>query len=182
MANVNAALTYRDYAALPDDGRRYEIHDGVLSVTPAPGRRHQAVVIRLAATMHTHVTARGLGEVYVAPFDVILADTTVVQPDIVFVTHERLAIIAERGVEGPPTLAVEVISPSTVSTDRRIKLALYARHEVLYCWLVDPAARTIEAYRLDSSAYRLEATLGGTEPRALPPLLDLPLDPAALWP
>ena len=181
MANVKTVMTYQGYAALPDDGRRYELHDGELSVTPSPGRTHQAIVGRLFANMLAHVTARELGEVYVAPFDTILSNTTVVQPDIVFVANERLAILAERGVEGAPTLVVEVISPSTVRIDRVTKLALYARHAVPHCWIVDPAARTIEAYALEGPAYRLGVKWDGREPVALAPLPELSLDPAPLW-
>jgi Uma2 family endonuclease len=182
MTSVKAGMTYQDYAALPDDGRRYELHDGELSVTPAPGRTHQAVVGRLFAILLEHVTTRELGEVYVSPFDTILSNTTVVQPDIVFIANDRLAILAERGVEGVPTLAVEVISPSTVRIDRVTKLALYARHAVPHCWIVDPVARTIETYALEGAAYRLDERWDGTAPRALAPLRDLLLEPARLWP
>ena len=181
MANVKAAMTYEDYAALPDDGRRYELHDGELSVTFAPGRTHQAIVGRLFAIMLEHVTTRELGEVYVSPFDTILSNTTVVQPDIVFIANERLAILAERGVEGAPTLVVEVISPSTARIDRVTKLALYARHAVPHCWIVDAAARTIEAYELEGAAYRIGVKWDGRKVVTLAPLPELALDPTALW-
>jgi Uma2 family endonuclease len=138
MTSVRVVLTYRDYAALPDDGRRYEIHDGELSVTPAPGRTHQYVLLRLAAALHAHVSAHDLGEIYIAPFDVILADTTIIQPDITFVAKDRLAILSERGADGAPTLVVEMLSRSTTHVDRTTKLQLYARHAVPYYWIVDP--------------------------------------------
>jgi hypothetical protein len=128
MTNVRVVLTYRDYAALPDDGRRYEIHDGELSVTPAPGWTHQYVLLRLAAALHAHVSAHDLGEVYIAPFDVILADPTIVQPDITFVAKDRLAILSERGADGAPTLVVETLSRYTTHIDRNTKRQLYARH------------------------------------------------------
>jgi hypothetical protein len=82
MTSVKVVLTYEDYAALPNDGKRYEILDGELSVSGAAGRTHQHVVLRLAAALDAHVTTHGLGEVYIAPFDVVLAETTIVQPDI----------------------------------------------------------------------------------------------------
>jgi Uma2 family endonuclease len=90
-------LTYEDYAALPDDGRRYELHEGELSVTPAPGLVHQATLRNLVVILHSHVSARGLGEVFPAPVDCILEDVTVVQPDIVFVEAARRSIMGERG-------------------------------------------------------------------------------------
>jgi Uma2 family endonuclease len=175
-------LTYEDYAALPDDGRRYELHEGELSVTPAPGTRHQQILVALTVLLAPHVRARGAGQVLVAPFDCILSSISVVQPDLLFVDTARARLLAERGLEGSPTLAVEIISPSTGRIDRRTKLGLYARHDVPWYWIVDPDPRTIEAYRLEAGAYRLEARLEGPEPRALPPFPDLALDPAAIWP
>jgi Uma2 family endonuclease len=181
MASVKVVLTYQDYAALPDDGRRYEIHDGELSVTPAPGRTHQFVVLRLGAALDAHVTARGLGEVYIAPFDVILADTTIVQPDIIFVANDRLAIFSERGAEGAPTLAIEVLSPSTTRIDRNRKRELYARHAAPHYWIVDPERRVIEVYRLVAGAYDVPDTFGDDSLTDLPPFEGLRLDPRSLW-
>ena len=98
MVITRVVLTYREYATLPDDGRRYEIHDGELSVTPAPGTRHQIVSSNLYDIVRRHVKSRDLGLVLYAPLDVILSDTTVVQPDIVFVANDRQSLVSERGV------------------------------------------------------------------------------------
>lgn len=76
----------------------------------------------------------------------------------------------------------EILSPSTAHIDRRRKMALCAGHGVTFYWIVDPAARVIEAHRLEGGVYRLDARLDGPAPRALPPFPDLPLDPAAIWP
>jgi Uma2 family endonuclease len=175
-------LTYEDYAALPDDGRRYELHEGELSVTPAPGVRHQEILFKLAALLIPHVEAHGLGRMFIAPLDCIITDVTVVEPDLVYVDNSRTGLVSERAIEGAPTLAVEIISPSTGHIDRRRKMALYAKHGVTFYWIVDPVAGTIDAHRLDVGAYRLEARLEGPEPRALPPFPDLRLDPATIWP
>jgi len=175
-------LTYKDYEALPADGRRYELHDGEVSVTPAPGSTHQRISRNLLVILHQHVTARGLGEVLDAPIDCILSDSSIVQPDIVFVETGRLSAISARGVEGPPSLVVEILSPSTAQIDRGVKLQLYARYGVLYYWIVDPEARSIEAFRVSGAAYQLAGRLEGTPPAALPPFVDLALDPASLWP
>lgn len=175
-------LTYDDYAALPDDGKRYELHEGKLSVTPAPGLPHQDVVVSLTVILGSHVRATRRGKIYVSPVDCIMSNVTVVQPDLAYVDDARLGLLSQRAIEGGPTLAVEVLSPSTRHIDRRRKMALYAKHDVTWYWIVDPDARTIEAYRLEADAYRLDAKLEGWEPRALPPFPDLPLDPAAIWP
>ena len=178
---IRTTLTYEDYAALPSDGRRYEIHDGELSVTAAPGTRHQEVKANLFILVHRHVKGRGLGKLFDAPTDCILAETTIVQPDIIFVDTGRLPIISERGIEGAPTLVVEVLSPSTAQMDRGSKAQLYARHVVSFYWIVDPRQRTIDAYTLGEGVYQLADRLEGDEPKALPPFLDLTLDPVNIW-
>jgi Uma2 family endonuclease len=174
-------LTYEDYAALPDDGKRYELHEGELSVTPAPGERHQDILLNLTLLLSAHVRAARRGKLMLSPFDCILSETTVVEPDLVYVDESRRPRVSPRGVEGSPTLAVEIISPYSKQIDRRRKMALYAAHDVTWYWVVDPDARTVEAYRLDGDAYRLEAMLDGPEPRALPPFSDLVLDPLRVW-
>jgi Uma2 family endonuclease len=175
------ALTYADYAALPDDGRRYELHGGELSVTPAPGTRHQTVTLNLAVVLRDHVRTRSLGIVFIAPIDCILDAVTVVQPDVVFVASEHAARVSERGIEGSPTLAVEVLSASTERIDRIGKLALYARYRVEHYWIVDPVAQTIGAYSLVADELRVSASLQGASPASLPPFPDLVIDPAVIW-
>ena len=181
MRAGRTVLTYRDYAALPDDGRRYEIHEGELSVTAAPRTKHQEVSIKLASALHVHVTARGLGKVFAAPIAVILSDISVVEPDIVYVATDRLGLISERGIEGPPTLVVEILSPTTALIDRTRKMQLYARHGVPWYWLVDPDSRTVEIYRLIEGSYALTARVGGGEPLSAEPFPDLVIRPASLW-
>ncbi|MBM4442782.1 MAG: Uma2 family endonuclease [Candidatus Rokubacteria bacterium] len=178
---MKAPLTFADYVTLPDDGRRYEIHDGELSVTPAPGRTHQRVVLRLAMALDAHVTAHALGEVNIAPFDVVLSDPTTVQPDILFVAVDRSAAFSDRGFEGAPTLVVEVLSPSTAHIDRHIKRQLYVRHAVPYYWIVDPEARTIDVHRLTAGAYGEPQRFGDGDLVDLPPFPGLTLAPATVW-
>ncbi len=179
---VKVVLTYEDYCRLPNDGRRYEILDGEIAVTPAPSPRHQEVVVNLLRILDDHVRSRRLGKVYVAPIDVILAPTSVVQPDLVHMSAERLSLVTSRGIEGPPDLAVEVLSPTTSAQDRGSKLQLYARYGIRHCWLVDPESRRLEAYELAGTAYRLVVELSETAEfaPALFPALRISLD--SLWP
>ena len=116
MTAVNL-LTYDDYVALPNDGKRYEILDGELFVTAAPSRNHQRVVLTLAMSLEMHVRSHNLGEVDIAPFDTILSDPNVVQPDIIFVANDRMPSFSNRGFEGAPTLIIEALSPSTAPVD-----------------------------------------------------------------
>lgn len=179
---TRVVLTYRDYEALPADGRRYELHEGELSVTPAPGTQHQWLVGELFAFLREHVRAHGLGQVFVSPVDCILSDTTVVQPDIVYIESARSWLVSPRGIEGAPTLVVEVLSPSTIRIDRVVKLQLYARYGVPYYWLVDPESRSLEAYALAEGAFRLAARLDRGERGSLAPFADLTIAASSLWP
>jgi len=174
--------TYRDYEALPSDGRRYEIHDGELSVTPAPTPQHQIISLNLVLALARHVPSVAPGMLLYAPLDVILADSTIVQPDIVYLAPDRLHLVSRRGIEGPPTLAVEILSPSTRTIDRVTKHRLYASHAVPYLWLIDPDARVIEAFTRETDRYVLTLSAAGAEPLDLPPFSGLRLVPDTLWP
>jgi Uma2 family endonuclease len=180
------ALTYRDYEALPADGRRYEIHDGELSVTPAPSLDHQIILANLLRILFQHVPSVAPGLVLPSPLDVILADapaeTSIVQPDILYIAPDRMARASRRGLEGGPTLAVEILSPSTRAIDRVTKRALYTRYDVPHLWLVDPDARVLEAFTLERGRYLLAVSATGDGPVDLPPFTGLGLAPDRLWP
>ena len=174
-------LTYRDYTELPEDGRRYEILDGELDVTPSPMIRHQVVVRNLFRLLDRHVDERLLGTLLFAPTDLILADTTVTVPDILFVAADRSSVITERAIEGPPDLVVEIISPSTRRKDRSTKAALYARYGVRCYWIVDPEAQSFEAFVLDGSAYRLAVQARVEDSVTAEPFPDLRIPLLMLW-
>jgi len=181
MTAARVVLNYRDYAALPNDGRRYEIHEGELSVTPAPSPKHQIVSANLVRALDAHVRSRRLGLVLYAPLDIILSDTTVVQPDIVYLDQTRAGAITSRGIEGPPTLVIEILSPSTSEADRHTKLQLYARHRIPHYWIVDPDARVVEAYALGVERYVLSSRISGDGALSAAPFSDLELPAASLW-
>ena len=181
-----SAFTYRDYEALPNDGRRYEIHDGQLCVTPAPSLQHQIILTNLLRVLLRHVPDIAPGLILPAPTDVILADrpdeTTIVQPDILYIASDRMTVTSHRGLEAAPTLAIEILSPSTRTIDRVIKRHLYARYGTAYLWLVDPEARVVEAFAMEGDRYVLAVSAAGAEPVDLPPFAGLDLVPDALWP
>jgi Uma2 family endonuclease len=174
-------LTYEDYCALPDDGRRYEIIEGELAVTRSPRRAHQRFSGNLFAILHAHVREHDLGEVDVAPFDVILETTSIVVPDLLFVSRDRLGIVSERGVEGAPDLIVEALSSGTARRDRVEKAQLYARHGVPHYWLADPDGRAIETFELTEGRYHRTGDLAGETnfTPSLFPGLTIPL--RSLW-
>lgn len=155
MNPTGVAYTYDDLRALPDDGKRHELIDGDFYMTPSPGFRHQKASKNLFVLLEHFIRAHDLGELLYAPFDVILSPTDVVEPDLLFVAKPNVARLSERGVEGPVDLAVEIRSPSTEHLDMDLKKKLYARFGVPEYWVLDPAARRVELYRLEPQGYRL---------------------------
>lgn len=146
--------TYDAYAALPDDGKRYEVVDGVLYMSPSPNEWHQTTVGRLFRYLAALIEDAGLGRVYIAPFDVELAPDSVVQPDVFVILNAHRERIAFSRVIGAPDLVAEVVSPGTASYDRREKQDAYARAGVPEYWVVDPASRTIQVCVLEGVVYR----------------------------
>ena len=122
-------------------------------MSPSPKTAHQTVVLNLAATLRDYVRSHSLGRVFVAPFDVILTDNDIVEPDVVYVSNERSSIITEDNIRGVPDLLVEVLSPSNIVRDTRDKRNLYARCSVPYYWIVDPAERSVTELKLVERAY-----------------------------
>ncbi|MBI4635418.1 MAG: Uma2 family endonuclease [Candidatus Rokubacteria bacterium] len=177
---INQPLTYEDYARLPSDRNRYELLAGVLHVTPAPSPLHQRVSKRLQRRLEAHFEARGLGEVFNAPIDVILTRQDVVQPDLVVVTDP--AQVSARAIEGAPPLVVEVLSPATRRYDRTTKMTRLAELGVAHFWIVDPEDRRLECYRLESGRYRLVLRAGGDEVVEHPDFPGLLLTLGAIWP
>ena len=155
MANVNTAvLTYEDYRNAPDD-ERHELLEGELVLTAAPNLAHQKALFRMARLVEDFVLERGLGEVFIAPTDVVLSDTNVVQPDVIFVSKGRKSILGADNIRGVPELVVEVISPNNPERDMVRKRDIYARHGVEEYWIVDPDACSIRVMTLESSTYRV---------------------------
>ena len=176
---LNRKLGYEDFAQLPDDGKRYEVLDGELCVTPSPSPVHQRLSKRLQRRLEDYFEARGLGEVFDAPLDVILARHDIVEPDLIIVGNP--AQISARGIEGAPLLMVEILSPSTRSRDRGVKMRRYAELGVAHYWIVDPDAATIECLRLHEHQYRLIVKASVPETLRHPDWSNLTIDLAALW-
>ena len=143
QAKPKVKLTYDDYANLSGD-ERYELIDGELILVGSPNEIHQRTVKRLFRLMLS-AEDDGLGWIYIAPFDVVLTEHDVVQPDLLFISRERADIITAANVQGAPDLVVEILSPSTARRDWTQKRELYARHGVKEMWLVEPEERKLWA-------------------------------------
>jgi Uma2 family endonuclease len=153
-------LTYADLCRMPDDGMRHELIDGEHYMTPSPTRRHQDVALNLVARLFMFLREHRLGRVYMAPLDVLLSDFDVVEPDVLYVSAERLERQQdERYVADAPDLVVEVLSPSTKHVDRGAKHRLYERYGVAEYWVIDPVLETVQVFRLGSGRFELAADL-----------------------
>ena len=164
-----AGLTYEDYAKTPDD-ERWELLDGELVMVPAPNTYHQATQVKLGSRLNIFAEQGNLGHVFFAPTDVVLSDTDVVQPDLLFVSREREHIITRANIQGAPDLAIEIRSPSTADRDLTVKRRLYGEHGVKEYWLVDPDAMTVTVLLLGQRGYREVGTYRSGQSFASPTL------------
>jgi Uma2 family endonuclease len=174
-------LTYDDYALLPQDRNRYEILEGELYMTPSPTPLHQYALIQLAWILMSHVNPGKLGQIFVAPLDVLLSEFNVLQPDILLLHRSKIPAPRAKNLQVVPDLVVEILSPTSIEQDRIHKKRIYARHGVSHYWIVDPEARAFEAYELAGADYRLAGPFSGdaTATSSLFPGLTIPL--ASLW-
>ena len=148
-------LSYHDYLGFPSDGQRHEIIDGVHVVNPAPDTYHQTLSRRIQFQLYAQIELKKHGEVFNSPTDLQLSDTDIVQPDLIVVLQDKRSIITPRKMQGVPNLVVEILSPSSVNTDRVLKKELYRRAGVPEYWIVDPIQKFVEQYVLRDNAYQL---------------------------
>jgi Uma2 family endonuclease len=139
--------TVDDLDSLPDDGSRYEIIDGELVVTPAPSWRHQRMVGALYRRIAAYLADHRVADVLMAPADVPFSRDTSVQPDLFVVPLIGERKPASWSEAGRLLLAVEVLSPGSMRTDRYRKRPRYQREQVVECWIVDGDARLVERWR-----------------------------------
>ena len=147
MKPAPAKLTYDDFVNFPDDGQRHELIDGEHYVTPSPAIVHQRIVGRLYQALASWLQQHPLGEVLLAPVDVVLSEHDIVVPDLLVVLSGQSGIVTAKHVRGAPALAIEILSPGTRYRDTGLKRRLYSRVGVQEYWLVDPAARIVTTCR-----------------------------------
>ena len=104
-----------------------------------------------------------------------------VVPDLVYVSNQRVALLTERAIEGPPDLVVEILSPTTERRDRGAKMKLYARFGVDHYWLVDTIEKTVDAYERRGDQYgRADSHRGNTVMACRCPV-GLEIDSTEVW-
>ena len=145
--------TWAEFARLPSEGsRRYEVIAGELYVTPGPAPSHQRVLTQLIRLLDQFVRGHGLGEIFPGPIDILFGEGDYLEPDLVFVSAGDAHLVTDRGVEGPPDLIVEIVSPSTAARDRGLKRDRYRLFGVPEYWVIDPLASSVEVWHFADGA------------------------------
>jgi Uma2 family endonuclease len=175
-------MTAQQFLQLGEDppGVRLELVGGEVAVSPSPAPSHSHAVFQLSYILETHNRSHDLGELF-QDVDTILDRFNIRRPDILFYFKARTHLIGEKAMEGPPDLAVEVISPSSAEIDRQDKFVQYRDAGVAHYWIVDPQAKTIEAWRLDAGQYLPAGRGQGAASVNLPPFTDLNIPLQRLW-
>lgn len=172
-------LTYEDYRLIPDDGKRHELIDGEHVMSPSPNTKHQRIAGTLLTALKNFLRDHPLGEIFIAPYDVVLSDFDVVQPDLIFVADAQAAIVTEANIRGIPTLVVEILSEGNRKLDETIKRQRYEHYGIPEYWIIDPALDQIKIYRLVSGRYGQASVLSLESQESLTtpllPTLNLPL-------
>lgn len=145
--------TYEDYLKTPED-KRYELIEGELLMTPSPIPQHQRISRKIEFILEKFVTENNLGEVFYAPCDVYFDAENVIQPDILFISKDRLDIIGEKNIQGAPDFVIEIISESSAYRDMVQKKKLYAKFGVKEYWIVIPDEGLVEMYILKDNTYQ----------------------------
>jgi Uma2 family endonuclease len=164
---ASVKFTYDDLANLPADRERHEIIDGRHHVTPSPNTKHQAISANLSAILWHYLRRNPIGAVFSAPFDVVLSDINIVQPDVLYVSRERADLLTDQHLRGAPDLVIEIVSTGTRRTDEITKRKLYEEHGVLEYWVLDPELEAIKIYRRHDHAFVRVAELSVEGPDVL---------------
>lgn len=159
---IEPVLTIEDLDAMPDDGNRYELIEGEICMSRSPGQKHQSALHYLQFDIESFLRESPIG-ILRPGLGVVFDNFNGVIPDLIFITHERVAEIASgERVYGAPDLAVEIVSPGGENErrDRSIKRQLYGLYKVKEYWIVDPENRMIEVYKLKKRGLERAATFG----------------------
>ena len=176
-------LTYEDYRFIPDDGKRHELIDGEHIMSPSPTTKHHRIARALLTALTNFLHDHPLGEVFIAPYDVVLSDFDVVQPDLVFVSAAQADIVTEANIRGIPAMVVEILSEGNRKLDETIKRQRYEHYGISEYWIIDPALDQVKVYRLTDGHYgqALVLSLDAQELLTTPLLPNLSLPLATLF-
>ncbi len=161
-------------------GVRLELVEGEIAVSPSPIPSHSTCQSALTTLLTNYIWEHELGELF-QDTDTLLDEYNIRRPDILYFSNERMHLVGEKHMEGPPDLAVEIISPGSVEVDREVKFDQYARAGVMHYWLVDPAEQTFEAFTLEDGQYRPGPTGSGDDTVSAEPFPNLKIPLSRLW-
>lgn len=175
-------MTARQFLQLGEDppGVRLELVDGEVAVSPSPEPKHSFTEKKLGSLLVQHVEANDLGAMF-GDVDTIFGEHDVRRPDLIFFAKDRLHLVGEKAMEGPPDLCVEIISPSSSKTDRKDKFKQYQAGKVAHYWIVDPTAKTIDGFKLVRGKYVTTGAAKGDASVCLPPFAMLEIQLKTLW-
>ncbi len=183
MPAINTArLTASQFLKLGEDppGVRLELVDGEIEVSPSPTPQHSHIDRVLSSILHRHIEAHDLGLLF-GDVDTIFGEHDIRRPDILYYRKDRTHLVGDTAMQGPPDLAVEIVSPASAQTDRVHKFKLYESHGLPHYWIVDPAAKTLEGWSLRDGKYAATGNAQGDDSIALPPFPDCPIPLGKLW-
>lgn len=145
------ATTVHDYMAMPEGPPYYQLIEGDLFMSPSPHWVHQRISRNIERIIDRYLETNDIGQLFHAPLDVILNETNVYQPDVLFFRHHGKAKLGKRCVEGAPDFVVEILSRSTLHLDKDQKLKIYPVAGVQELWLIDPVEKTITDFHFEKS-------------------------------
>lgn len=154
VQDIKKLFTYLDYEKLPE-GSPYQLIGGELIKEPSPVPYHQILSCRIEFELLKFIEEKDLGQVLYAPVDVYFSETETYQPDIIFISKERINIIGEKKIEAAPDLVMEILSPSTAYYDLRHKMRVYEKSGVKEYWIIDPQEKSIEVYENESGQFTI---------------------------
>lgn len=173
MATQVEFKTIDDIEAIPDDGNRYELIEGEIFMSRAPGITHQRTLRNLMECFFNYLAGNPVGEILPGP-GLIFDEHNAVIPDLVFVSNrKRERIMSGERLIGSPELVIEIVSPGKENEerDKETKVRLYGKFGVKEYWVVDPGNQTITIHVWNRSGH-LMTCLGTsgeiTSPRILP--------------
>lgn len=175
-------MTARQFLELGEDpvGVRLELVNGDVAVSPSATPNHSYREKQLTIIFGGHVRNKKLGRLY-GDVDTIFGRHNVRRPDLIFFSNNRLNLVGETAMKGPPDLCVEIVSPSSRLIDRRDKFMQYAKGKAAYYWIVDPEDRTAEAFKLVRRDYRPAGAGKENDIVKFPPFLDLKIPLGEIW-
>ena len=155
-------LTYQQYLDLPEMKARYSIVDGELVMAAAPTTEHQRCILELALKLTPVVRERRLGEVFIAPIDIVIRRDPLRtrQPDLLFISNARRYIIGRQVIEGGPDLVIEILSPSNTRRELEEKLRDYQSINVREAWIIATQGQTVEVLQLSAGSIERSGLYG----------------------